>query len=146
MLLNLNIQSLPWNFCFFLLLLLFVILSRSLFNVRSCGRCNDAWHYVIRLEDRLCNDFFKLKHLYLLSLHLVDNIGKNIDELGSEHHVRTHINDPPCFPLLINWPTPPIPPSFYRENQWKPLKKSQKIAFQVNASMLTLPLKSFLLI
>ena len=32
--------------------------------------------------------FFKLKHLFLLSLHLVDNYVKNVDELGSEHHVR----------------------------------------------------------
>ena len=40
--------------------------------------------------------FFKLKYLFLLSLHLVDNLVKNVDELGSEHHVRTHINEPPC--------------------------------------------------
>ena len=36
----------------------------------------------------------------MLSLHLVDNEVKNVDELGSEHHVRTHINEPPCFPVL----------------------------------------------
>ena len=52
---------------------------------------------VIQLVDRLCNDCFKLKHLFLLSLDLVDNLVKNVDELGSEHHVRTHINEPPCF-------------------------------------------------
>ena len=38
--------------CFFL--------SRSLFNVRSRWCCNEAWHYVIQLVDRLCNDCFKL--------------------------------------------------------------------------------------
>ena len=58
----------------FLLILLFVlILCRSLFNVRSRLRCNEAWHYVVQLVDRLCNDCFKLKHLFSLSLHLVDN-------------------------------------------------------------------------
>ena len=51
---------------------------------------------VIQLVDRLCNDCFKLKHLFLLSLDLVDNLVKNVNELGSEHHVRTHINEPPC--------------------------------------------------
>ena len=51
---------------------------------------------LIQLVDRLCNDCFKLKHLFLLSLDLVDNLVKNVDELGSEHHVRTHINEPPC--------------------------------------------------
>ena len=45
----------------------------------------------------MCNDCFKLKHLFLLSLDLVDILVKNVDELGSEHHVRTHINEPPCF-------------------------------------------------
>ena len=54
---------------------------------------------VIQLVDRMCNDCFKLKHLFLLSLDLVDILVKNVDELGSEHHVRTHINEPPC---LIN--------------------------------------------
>ena len=52
---------------------------------------------VIQLVDRMCNDCFKLKHLFLLSLDLVDILVKNVDELGSEHHVRTHINEPPCF-------------------------------------------------
>ena len=80
----------------FLFLLIFLIfLSRSLFKVRSHWRCNKAWHYVIKLVDSLCNNFFKLKHL-LFFLHLVDNYVKNVDELGSEHHVRTHINEPPC--------------------------------------------------
>ena len=51
---------------------------------------------VIQLVDRMCNDCFKLKHLFLLSLDLVDILVKNVDELGSEHHVRTHINEPPC--------------------------------------------------
>ena len=53
-------------------------------------------HYVIQLVDKLCNVCFKLKHLFLLSLHLVDNLNKNVDELGSEHHVRTHINESSC--------------------------------------------------
>ena len=52
---------------------------------------------VIQLVDRMCNDCFKLKHLFLLSLDLVDILVKNVDELGSEHHVRTHINEPPCW-------------------------------------------------
>ena len=52
---------------------------------------------VIQLVDRMCNDCFKLKHLFLLSLDLVDILVKNVDELGSEHHVRTHINEPPCY-------------------------------------------------
>ena len=55
---------------------------------------------VIQLVDRMCNDCFKLKHLFLLSLDLVDILVKNVDELGSEHHVRTHINEPPCFFLF----------------------------------------------
>ena len=54
---------------------------------------------VIQLVDRMCNDCFKLKHLFLLSLDLVDILVKNVDELGSEHHVRTHINEPPCLDL-----------------------------------------------
>ena len=54
---------------------------------------------VIQLVDRMCNDCFKLKHLFLLSLDLVDILVKNVDELGSEHHVRTHINEPPCLKL-----------------------------------------------
>ena len=57
---------------------------------------------VIQLVDRMCNDCFKLKHLFLLSLDLVDILVKNVDELGSEHHVRTHINEPPCSPLNSN--------------------------------------------
>ena len=56
---------------------------------------------VIQLVDRMCNDCFKLKHLFLLSLDLVDILVKNVDELGSEHHVRTHINEPPCSILKI---------------------------------------------
>ena len=55
---------------------------------------------VIQLVDRMCNDCFKLKHLFLLSLDLVDILVKNVDELGSEHHVRTHINEPPCYVLV----------------------------------------------
>ena len=56
---------------------------------------------VIQLVDKLCNVCFKLKHLFLLSLHLVDNLVKNVDEHGSEHHVQTHINEPPCSNLGI---------------------------------------------
>ena len=75
----------------------FVVFSPfSLFDVRSRWRRNESWHYVNQLVDRLCNDCFKLNHLFLLSLHLLDNLVKNADELGSEHHVRTHINEPPC--------------------------------------------------
>ena len=33
----------------------------------------------------------------MLTLHLVDNEVKNVDELGSEHHVQRHNNEPPCF-------------------------------------------------
>ena len=72
-------------------------MSLSLFNVRCHWRCNGAWHYVIQSVDRLCNDCFKHKQLFLLSLHLVDNKVRNVDELESEHHVRTHISEPPCF-------------------------------------------------
>ena len=79
----------------------FYFLSLSLFDVRSRWRCNESWHYVIHLLDRLCNDCLKLKHLFLLSLHLVDNLVKNVDELWSEHHVRTHINEPPCYCLYL---------------------------------------------
>ena len=53
------------------LILLFVFLSLSLFDVRSRWRCNESWLYVIQLVDRLCNDCLKLKHLFL-SLHLVE--------------------------------------------------------------------------
>ena len=49
------------------------------------------FNYVIQLVVKFCN-VFKLKHPFLLSLRLV----KNVDELGSEHHVRTHINESPC--------------------------------------------------
>ena len=45
--------------CFFL--------SCSLFYVRIHWRCNESWHYVIQLLGSLCNDCFKLKHLFLLS-------------------------------------------------------------------------------
>ena len=65
---------------------------------------------VIQLVDRMCNDCFKLKHLFLLSLDLVAILVKNVDELGSEHHVRTHINEPPC-PLKAQ-----------NKNHWLPLK------------------------
>ena len=58
---------------------------------------------VIQLVDRMCNDCFKLKHLFLLSLDLVDILVKNVDELGSEHHVRTHINEPPCSTNFSNF-------------------------------------------
>ena len=74
---------------------LFVFPSRGLFNGSSRWRCNEAWHYVIQLVVRLCNDCFKLKYLFLLYRHLVDNQVKNVDNLGSEHHVRTLINEPP---------------------------------------------------
>ena len=60
----------------FVLILLFVFLSLSLFDIRSRWRCNESWHYVIQLVDRLCYDCFKLKHLFLLSLHLVDYLIK----------------------------------------------------------------------
>ena len=91
MLLNLDIQFLLRSFCWC------IFLSLSLFNVSSCWCCNEAWYYVIQLVDRLCNNFFKLKHLFLLSLHSVDNLVKKVDELGSEHHMRSHINEPPRF-------------------------------------------------
>ena len=70
--------------------------SRSLSYNRSCERCNEALFYVIQLVVWVCNDFFNPSFCFLLSLHLVDNQVKNVDELGSEHHVRTHINEPPC--------------------------------------------------
>ena len=57
----------------FLLILLFVVFSCSLFEERSRERCNEEWHYVIQWVVRFCNDFFKLKHLFLLPLHVVDN-------------------------------------------------------------------------
>ena len=46
---------------FLFLLILFVFSSRSLHNERSRDHCNEAWHYVIQLVFRLCNDFLKLK-------------------------------------------------------------------------------------
>ena len=85
--------------CFFL--------SLSLIDVRSRWRCNESWHYVIQLVDRLCNDCLKLKHLFL-SLHLVDSLVKNVDERGSEHHVRTHINEPPCLTLKLTCNEPDL--------------------------------------
>ena len=57
----------------FLVILLLVFFSRSLLNGRSLERCNEAWHSVIQLVVGFCNNFLKLKHLLLLSLHLVDN-------------------------------------------------------------------------
>ena len=51
---------------------------------------------------RLGNDCLKFKYLFLLYRHLVDNYVKNVDKLGSEHHVRTHINEPPGFSLKKN--------------------------------------------
>ena len=57
----------------FLHILLFVVFSRSLFIGRSRERCNEKWHYVIQLVFTFFNVFFKVKHLFLLSLHLVDN-------------------------------------------------------------------------
>ena len=41
--------------------------------------------------------FFLTQKYFWLSLHLVENYVKNVDELGSEHHVQAHINEPPCF-------------------------------------------------
>ena len=67
---------------------------------------------VIQLVDRMCNDCFKLKHLFLLSLDLVDILVKNVDELGSEHHVRTHINEPPCLYLFAILMKKPLLPRF----------------------------------
>ena len=89
------------KFLFVLILFFFCFLSLSLFNVRSSWRCNEAWHYVIQLVDKFCNVCFKLKHLFLLSPHLVDNLVKNVDEHGSEHQVRTYINEPPCFVSVV---------------------------------------------
>ena len=40
--------------------------SRSLSNGRFCERCIGAWCYVFQLVVRLCYDFFKLKHLFLI--------------------------------------------------------------------------------
>ena len=51
----------------------YVFSSRSLYNVRYRDCCNEAWNYAIQLVVRFCNEFFKLKLLFLLSLHLVDN-------------------------------------------------------------------------
>ena len=34
--------------------------------------------------------------LLLLSIYFVDNYAKNVDELGSEHHEKTHFNEPSC--------------------------------------------------
>ena len=81
------------KFLFMLIFLFFF--SRSLFIARSFECYIEAWYYINQLKVRLCNEFFKLKHLFLLSLHLVDKV-KNLDELGSEHQVRTHINEPLC--------------------------------------------------
>ena len=60
MLLILDIEFLPCNLFF---LFVVVVLSRSLFNRRS--RCNEAWQYLIQLLVWLCNNVFKLKHLFL---------------------------------------------------------------------------------
>ena len=56
----------------FLLILLFVF-SLSFFNYRSRERCNEVWHHEIQLVVRFVIFFFKLRHLFLLSLHLIDN-------------------------------------------------------------------------
>ena len=47
------------------LVALFIFSSRSLIKGKSLERSNEAWHYVIQLV-WVCNDFFKLKHLFLL--------------------------------------------------------------------------------
>ena len=81
MLLNLDIGFLPWNFCFWLFCCL-LIFSRSLFNGRSRECFNEAWYYLIQLVVRFCNNFSKLRHLFLLHLHFVDNSVKNLDNPG----------------------------------------------------------------
>ena len=70
MLLNLDIGFLP-KFLF-LLILLFVVFSRSLFSGRFRELCDEAWHYLFQIVVRFCH-FFLLKYLFLLSLHFVDN-------------------------------------------------------------------------
>ena len=77
---------------------------------------------VIQLVDRMCNDCFKLKHLFLLSLDLVDILVKNVDELGSEHHVRTHINEPPC---LVQDPF-----EYFNQKMLPNITKSSKIGVE----------------
>ena len=42
----------------FLLILLFIVFSRGIYIGRSRERCNEAWHYVIQLAVRFCNNFF----------------------------------------------------------------------------------------
>ena len=69
------------------LVLLNLFFFRNLFIGRSCEPCNEAWHYVIQLVVWMYNDFLKLKHLREKCRY----------QLGSELHVRTHINGHPCF-------------------------------------------------
>ena len=48
----------------------------------------------------LCNDFFKTQRSIFDYLFIWLSYVKNVDELESEHHVQTHINESPC--LIIN--------------------------------------------
>ena len=86
-----------------LFLLVFVVVCfRSLFNGRY--RSNEARYYLMQLLIWLCNDFFKLKYLFLIiSLQKCKRqLSQKCSERGSEHHVRTHINEPPCFDYCQN--------------------------------------------
>ena len=56
-----------------------------------------AWTYVNQLVLRCVKIFFSSNGYFLLSLHLVDNYVKGVDELGSDHHVQTYINEGPGF-------------------------------------------------
>ena len=51
----------------FLFLLIFCLFSFSFFfNGSSRELCNEAWNYVIQLVVWLCDEFLKLKHLFLI--------------------------------------------------------------------------------
>ena len=79
-----------FSFCFFCCLL---FVSRSFFNVvRSREHRNEAWHYVIFLV--VCVTFLNSKIYFWVYLHLVDSYVKNVDERGSEHHLRTRLESP----------------------------------------------------
>ena len=84
------------NFCLFLLNLLFVFFPRNLTNGRCFEQFNEVWYYVIQLVIRLGNDFLKLKYLFLIISSLGLKLSQNVDELGSEHHVQTHIDAHTC--------------------------------------------------
>ena len=73
----------------------FVSFSQSLLCGRSRGCCNEAWHYVIQLLIWFSNDSLSSSVYFWLSLILVDTWVTNVDELGSKHHVWTHINEHP---------------------------------------------------